>query len=228
MNLSPDPWVWIAAFLTLAIFSFLYKENPFYRVAEYLFVGVSNGYLISLMWHNVAVPVLVNPLKAATAQVGEEGLSPGLFNPANEANFLLLIPMFIGLLYLTRFFRRVSWLVRIPIAFYLGYYMGLSIPTILEASVLRQIRGTILTPESFSNWVSGLWAVIVLVGVVCTIVYFFFSREHKGALGAASKVGIVFVMVGFGASFGYTVMARIALAIGRMIFLLRDWLGIIY
>ena len=43
MNISPDPWVWIAALLTVAIFSFLIKENPFYRVAEHLFVGVSNG-----------------------------------------------------------------------------------------------------------------------------------------------------------------------------------------
>lgn len=228
MNLSPDPWIWIAALLTLAVFSFLYKENPFYRAAEYLFVGVSNGYFISFTWHNVAVPVLVNPLRTATTQATQEGLSGGLFNPVNEANFLLIIPAFIGFLYVTRFFPRVSWLVRIPIAFYLGYYMGLAIPTILEAQVLRQIRGTILTPASFSSWTTGLWAVIVLVGVVCTIIYFFFSKEHKGALGVASKIGIIFVMVGFGASFGYTVMARVALAIGRMIFLLRDWLGVVH
>ncbi len=27
-NLSEDPWVWIGVFLTLCIFSFLYKDNP--------------------------------------------------------------------------------------------------------------------------------------------------------------------------------------------------------
>lgn len=32
----------------------------------------------------------------------------------------------------------------------------------------------------------------------------------------ASKVGIAFLMMSFGASFGYTVMGRISLAIGRM------------
>lgn len=227
MNVSPDPWVWISALLTLAIFSFLYKENPFYRVAEHLFVGVSNGYFISFMWLNVAKPVLINPVRDATVQAAREGLSPGLFNPVNEANFLLLIPAFIGFLYLTRFIPRISWLVRIPIAFYLGYYMGLAIPTVLEAQVIRQIRGTLLTPESFSNSLGGLWAVVVLVGVICTIIYFFFSREHKGIWKVGSKAGIVFVMVGFGASFGFTVMARVSLAIGRFLFLLRDWLGII-
>jgi len=228
MNLSPDPWVWIGAILTLAILSFLYKENPFYRTAEYLFVGVSNGYFIAFMYHNVFLPVLANPLKTATIQVTKEGLSPGLFNPVNEVNFLLLIPAFIGLLYITRFIPKISWLVRIPIAFYLGYYIGLYIPTVLEASIFRQLQGTILTKGSFATTLGGIWAVIILIGVVCTVIYFFFSKEHKGTLGAASKVGIVFVMVGFGASFGYTVMARISLAIGRFLFLFKDWLGIVH
>ena len=31
---------WIAVFLTLGIFSYLYKDNPFYKIAEHLFVGV--------------------------------------------------------------------------------------------------------------------------------------------------------------------------------------------
>jgi hypothetical protein len=34
-------------------------------------------------------------------------------------------------------------------------------------------------------------------------------------------------MVTFGASFGYTVMARISLLTGRVQYLLRDWLGLI-
>jgi hypothetical protein len=57
--------------------------------------------------------------------------------------------------------------------------------------------------------------------------YFFFSREHKGALGATARVGITFIMVAFGASFGFTVMARISLLIGRFYFLLHNWLHLI-
>ena len=34
-------------------------------------------------------------------------------------------------------------------------------------------------------------------------------------------------MIAFGASFGYTVMARVSLLIGRIQFLLHDWLGVI-
>ena len=58
MNISPDPWVWLAAFLTLCIFSFLYRDNILYRFAEHLFVGVSAGYLVALTWHNQIRPNL--------------------------------------------------------------------------------------------------------------------------------------------------------------------------
>ena len=54
--------------------------------------------------------------------------------------------------------------------------------------------------------------------------YFFFSVEHKGVSGGISKVGIWFLMVSFGASFGYTVMGRVSLLIGRVQFLIYDWL----
>jgi hypothetical protein len=64
----------------------------------------------------------------------------------------------------------------------------------------------------------------VAVGVFTGLVYFFFSRAHKGAFGFASRVGVYFLMISFGAAFGYTVMARISLLIGRMSFLIFDWI----
>ena len=65
---------------------------------------------------------------------------------------------------------------------------------------------------------------ILIVGVVTTILYFYFSKPHKGVLGGAARVGVVFIMISFGASFGYTLMARISLLIGRLYFLLHDLL----
>ncbi len=208
MNISTDPWVWIAAILTLAVFSFLYRENPFYRFAEHLFVGVSNGYAITFYWHRILVPYL--------------------FTPLSRGEKLWLIPIaIVGAFYFARFIPRVSWLVRFPIAIALGYSAGASIPRSIHANILEQIKATIVTRATFANWQQGLWAVIILIGVVCTISYFFFSSERKGILKPASYLGIVFIMVGFGASFGYTVMARISLFIGRLQFLLGDWLGIV-
>lgn len=211
MNISTDPWIWIASILSLAILSFLYKENPFFRAAEHIFLGVANGYLVTFYWHRILVPIL--------------------FRPLFRGDLLLIIPFTIGMLYLTRFIPRISWLVRIPIALYMGYWTGVLIPATIQAQIIKQIQGSILTTPNFQAWGAGTWGIvwsaIVFIGVLCTLSYFYFSREHKGVIGFTSRIGIVFVMIGFGAAFGYTVMARVSLLIGKLQFLLGDWLGII-
>jgi len=194
--MSSDPWIWIGAILTLMIFSFLYKDNPFYKFGEHLFVGVANGYYIVFYWHN--------------------SLKPNLFEPLGAGEFIYIVPLLLGLMYFTRFIPKVSWLVRIPIGFMIGWGAGLSIPAYFQAEVLRQLEGTVVTPS-----------LVILIGVITTLIYFFFSKEHKGILGHASRLGIIFIMIGFGASFGYTVMARVSLLIGRVQFLLGPWLGLI-
>jgi hypothetical protein len=211
MNLSPDPWIWIASLLSLAIFSFLYRDNSFYRLAEHIFVGAANGWAVTFYWHRV--------------------LWPYLFDPLSRGQLYYIIPLVIGMLYFTRFIPKVSWLVRFPIGIYMGYYVGVSIPANIQAYIIKQVQGTILTPRNFQMWGAGstgiIWSVVLFVGVICTLSYFYFSAEHKGALGVTSRIGIVFVMMGFGAAFGYTVMARVSLLIGRLQFLLGPWLGII-
>jgi hypothetical protein len=212
MSISSDPWIWISALLSLAIFSFLYKDNPFYRFAEHVFVGIANGWAVTFYWHNVLWPVLFDPL-------------------FRQGQLYYIIPFVIGMLYLTRFIPRVSWLVRIPIGLTIGYYTGAYIPAVIQAFIIKQIQGTVLTSANFQAWHAGsmgvVWSLILFIGVICTLSYFYFSREHKGVLGVTSRIGIIFVMIGFGAAFGYTVMARISLLIGRLQFLLGPWLGII-
>ena len=228
MHISSDPWTWVGVLLTLCVFSFLYRENRFYRFAEHLVIGVANAYSISFTVHRVLVPYLFRPVRAAVNVVRTDGFSTGLLSPTADANFVAIIPALIGALYFMRFVPKRAWLVRIPIAIFMGYYTGQFVPASFNGVVFPQMRATLVSRASFADgfW-PGLFAVLVLVGVVCTLSYFFFSREHKGILKWTSKTGIIYVMIGFGASFGFTVMARISLAIGRFYFLLRDWLGII-
>jgi voltage-gated potassium channel Kch len=80
--------------------------------------------------------------------------------------------------------------------------------------------------RNFDFW-SSLRNVTVVLGVLAGLVYFFFSVEHKGAIGHVSRVGIWVLMITFGAAFGYTVMGRIALLSQRIEFLLDDWLWLI-
>jgi hypothetical protein len=64
---------------------------------------------------------------------------------------------------------------------------------------------------------------VLIVGTVTGLFYFYFSKEHKGVFGTAARVGVYFLMITFGASFGYTVMSRMSLLIGRIYFLISEW-----
>ena len=90
---------------------------------------------------------------------------------------------------------------------------GLKIYVFINSNILMQIQNSAI---DFSK--SGLEIfnhILILVGVISGLVYFFFSKEHKGVVGKISKIGIYFLMIKFGASFGFAVMGRISLLIGR-------------
>ncbi len=199
--------IWVAALLTLAIYSFLYKDNPFYKVAENIFVGVSAGYWAVYLWFNFAWPNLFEPL-------------------IKGHNFLYIIPILLGLLMFTQLIPKVNWLVRLPLTFTMGIGLGLAIIAAIQGDILPQLQATFV-PFRGVNWFTALSNFLLVAGVVATLIYFYFSKEHKGVLGVGAKIGVWFLMIAFGASFGYTVMARISLLIGRMYFLLHDWLGFI-
>jgi hypothetical protein len=223
MSLHPshDLGVWVAAALTLCIFSFLYKDNPFYKFAEHLFVGVSAGYYLVLSFWTVLVANLWDPLLAAFN--GSHG-SP-LAARLGDYRAFLLLPALLGLLLFSRFVPRVSWLARWSLALIIGAYAGLKTTGFAQGDFVAQVQGSI-QPLWTGQWGTSLSACIFTAGLLATLLFFYFSREHKGALGGASKVGMYFLMVSFGAGYGYTVMSRISLLIGRLQFLLYDWLGL--
>ena len=212
MHLSTDLGVWIAALLTLGILSFLYKDNPAYKLCEHLFVGVSAGYYVVLNYFSVVRPNLLDPL----------------FRGGPHTDFFLVVPLILGVLLFSRFFPKGDWLSRWSIALILGVYPALRITGFGQGDFVEQIHGSMLP-----LWVPGNPAATVnnwllIGGLLATLIFFFFSKEHKGALGGTARVGVYFLMVSFGASYGYTVMARISLLIGRVMFLLHDWLGVLH
>jgi hypothetical protein len=220
-HLSVDPGVWVAAALTLCIFSFLYRDNPFYRFAEHLFVGVSAGYYIVVTFWTVLVANLWDPLVATFD--GRHG-APWAARLGDYRVFLLL-PAILGLLLFSRFIRRYAWLSRWSLAVIIGVYAGLKTTGFAQGDFVAQVQGSI-QPLWTGHWGSSLSACVFTIGLVTSLLFFYFSREHKGVLGATSRVGVFFLMVSFGAGYGYTVMSRISLLIGRFQFLLFDWLGL--
>ncbi len=193
---------WVAVGFSLCMYSFLYKDNPFFKFGEHVFVGVSVGYLLTITYYQVMTNKLYIPM-------------------TQQGKWWLLVPAFLGLLLLARFIPSIAWLSRISFAFLLGISSGVAIPRQISSFILKQIEGTLKPLVTVSDggiaWITlaGLNALLVLIGVVSVLFYFFFSLEHTGPVRRVARVGIYFLMVSFGAAFGYTVMARMSLLIGR-------------
>jgi hypothetical protein len=198
--------IWISAFLTLCILSFLYRDNPFFRLAESLFAGISLGYYIGITFDQTFRPNLYEPLVQDFAH-----------------NWHLIFAALIGINLYTRYVPRIAWLARSSLAIYVGYYVGINMLQKLQGEVLPQSAATMI--HLYDGTALGtINSLVVFVGVLSVLVYFFFSVEHKGAVRGVSRVGIWYLMLGFGAAFGYTVMGRVSLLIGRMNFLWNDWI----
>jgi Photosystem II 12 kDa extrinsic protein (PsbU) len=261
---------WLGIFLTFAILSFLYKDNPFYKFAEHLFVGVSIGYVVTLQYQNTIEPTLV-------AHLPEQ--------------WWKLVPLILSALMLVKAAsRRYAWLGRFPLAFAVALSAGLAINAVAQSELGAQIKFSMrsldaekidlnkrdlgelakvpgVTPAiakkladeasrrpftsvddalarpsltaaekidlaekrgplvgidarasvraGDKDWFGIASNLLLLAGLLSSLLYFYFSLAHKGPVGKVSRFGVWVLMVGFGASFGYTVQGRIALAIGR-------------
>jgi len=221
--MTTDPFVWMAAFLMLAYYSMIYAENPAFRAVEHLFVGISAANGIVMTYENFIRATFV-------MNIGELG------------EYHLFVPIVIGCLIYTRFVpsRDINWLARIPLAFWVGIGSALVIMREFRSNFIVQLTATFLNPFAATPATvrtdtlltaiinsTMLNNIIIIIGVFCVMSYFVFTYEHRGAIGVSAKVGRYVMMIAFGAAYGNTVMARSAVLLGRVQFLLGNWLGII-
>ena len=192
---------WLLVLMTLCILSYLFGDNPFYKIAEHVFVGVSAGYVFALTWWDQIWPNLFGRLFPRYVDAGFD------FSP------IYIIPLILGIFMLFRLIPSLSWLARIAIAYIVGMAAGLKFYVYINSNILMQIQ------NSGIDFTKSSWDIfnhiLILFGVISALVYFFFSKEHKGAVGTLSKIGVYFLMIKFGASFGFAVMGRVSLLIGR-------------
>lgn len=205
--------VWFSIFLTICIFSFLFKDNPAYKFAEHIFLGVSIGVGVVEQWFGVFKPNLINPLKEGTTAIWSPIVA------------LILLAMLF-----TKLSRKYSYLARTPIALMVSAFAAVKMTGEASGNLMVQVSSSmpnlsaVYQEHGLWNWSAdgaGLISSILLVaGLVSCLVYFYFSVPHNGPLKYVSRFGVWVLMVSFGASFGYTVMGRISLAYGRVLALL--------
>jgi len=261
---------WVGIFLTMCILSFLYGDNPFYKLGEHLFIGVSIGYIGVVQFRN-------NFYVKFDRDLTWWDLAPAAL---------------VAMMFVKFASKQLVWLGRFPLAFVIALYAGQSITGLVGSDLGDQIktasrslvvhkidlqtadanelsnvpgvspaiatklaaerkdrpfeslddalsrpsltdseradladeRGMLVGTDARAtaaggrnqiDWFGVASQVLLLIALLTGLLYFYFSIAHKGAIGRVSRVGVWILMIGFGASFGYTVQGRIALAIAR-------------
>jgi len=206
MNISTNPWQWIAVACILGMWSLpLYKDNPVYRVSQAIFVGSCAGHAIGV----------------AIGNIRNYGLVP-LFSGQVD----LIVPVALGVMLYTRFFPRISWLSRWPVSFMVGVGVGQSIYTSLRSQVINQAVAAMVKLPGATLGVT-LNSLISLFGLLAVLTYFVFTLPQNRYVKPVAQAGRWLVMITFGVGFGNVVAGRISVLLGELQTIFGTWLGMI-
>ncbi len=200
--------------LTLMIFSYLIGDNPLFRIAIYLFIGVASGYAATIVWHYVLLPKLFQPLTSTDP---------------NQL-LLLIIPLVLSVSLLTKFLPRIAWIGSFAMAALVGVGAAVAIGGALLGTLIPQVRASVnaldLTSaggglDSLQKFAGGA---VMLLGTVFTLASFHFSagRAPDGTpkqniiFEGIAWVGRLFIAVTMGALFAGVFMAALTAMIERL------------
>lgn len=197
--------IWLQAFVTIALLSILFKENEVYDWVVHAYIGLYAGYQVCIQWFQFIRPSLKDKL-------------------VGQGQWYYIFPVILGLLIYFRYFKPVAWIARYNLSFLVGVSAGYVLSTDFKPLFIDQIRASMLplwvpgnALQTFSNWV-------VVVFTVCSLGYFVFSLQRKGLHGRISNMGRYALMVAFGSAYGNALMGRMSMFLGRVMFLLHNWL----
>ena len=216
-------WIILGILLSVMVLSYLIGDNPFFRAATYLFIGVTAGYVAVLIIYQVVLPKLILPFLTS--------------DPKDWA--WLIVPWLLSMLLLMRLFPRVSRLGNLPLAFMVGVAAAVTIGGALLGTISNQLFAVINLFDLQAAPGSGFWSflqgVYVLFGTISTLLFFQFFQPKDTApkksistklLAAARSVGMVFIALTFGALFAGVYMASVLTLIERVDFLSAAFLKI--
>jgi hypothetical protein len=189
--MSPDLITGMVAFLfTLMILSYLIGDNPLFRVAVYIFVGVSAGYVAAVSIRQVLWPDLLQPLY--------QGFLFGM----SLRQAVLAVPFFLSGLLLMKAWPPLSRLGMPAMGLLVGAGAAAAVGGAVTGTLFPQVNATIAafditgvtSPESLLN------AGLVLAGVITTLVYFHFGARTR-ADGSVRRFGLIEIIAFLGSVF---------------------------
>src|SRR5512142_1323752 len=162
--MSADLIAGVIAFLfTVMVLSYLIGDNPLFRVAIYIFVGVSAGYVAVVAWWQVIWPNVI--VRALTG------------TPTERA--MLAVPVLLGGLLLMKAWPPLSRLGMPAMGLLTGAAAAVALGGAVSATLFPQVGATIAAFDAkrFTSVESVVDAVLILAGVVATLAYFHFGAR---------------------------------------------------
>jgi len=204
----------ISFLLTLMILSYLIGDNPAFRVAVYIFVGVSAGYVAAVAWWQVLYPKVLLPL----------------FTGSFVERLLALIPLVLGVLLLMKLSSRTAWLGTPSVAFLVGVGAAVAVGGAVMGTLIPQTQASfnVFNPANTTEtWLERLlFGLIMLAGTITTLVYFHFgAKASPGGPQRArlvvwlGRIGQVFIAITLGVLFAGVFAAALTALIERMNFI---------
>ncbi len=210
-------WTLVGFVVTLLVFSYILGDNPLFRIAAYIFVGVSAAYAALLVLYQVLLPRLVQPLLQGT--------------------YIMLIPLLLGVLLIAKLFPRISKVGSLSMGYLVGAAAGVAVGGALLTTIVGQMQGAInefalkttTGAGATSSMLQLVEAVFLLLGTVSTLAYFQFGARKRAdqaprrhpAIDALAQIGQVFIAITLGALFAGVFSAALAALIERLDFIIQ-------
>lgn len=215
----------IGLILTLLVFSYLIGDNPLFRFAIYLFIGVSSGYAATAVWHYLLIPQLFSRLGDIDQLI------------------LLVVPLILGISLLTKLSPRISWIGNFAMAVLVGVGAATAVGGALIGTLLPQAQAAIdafdlSLPGDGSNFFVRLFeGSVMFLGTILTLASFHFTagRAPDGAVKRTPIVegiawfGRLFIAITLGVLFAGVYMAALTAMIERLsslINFIRQFIGL--
>lgn len=212
MTLSPATADLVAGALgflfTVALLSYVLGDNPLYRAALHIFIGVSVGYATLVVIYEVLVPRLVEPLQSGDA----------------TAAALAAMPLALFLFLVLKFSPKAAPLGNVSTAYLLGVGIAVALGGALAGTLVPQVQATWLSilPGAEGGFLNNL---ILIVGVVSTLAYFQFwvrgrGEEDEPRRGPVVRwlalAGQVFIVTALGSVYAGMILSGIAALSDRL------------
>ncbi|MEN6435495.1 MAG: hypothetical protein ABFD58_06725 [Anaerolineaceae bacterium] len=214
-------WTAAAFILTLMILSYFIGDNPLFRLAVHIFIGVAAGYVAVMVIYQVLLPHIIWPL---------------IFGSWNE-KILALVPTVLSILLVFKLSPKLRRLGNIPMAYITGASAAIIIGGAIYGTIVGQGTAAISTLQfqSGSGYLGRLLeGVFILLGTISTIAYFQFGTgsgknftiSQPKFVQGISKIGQVFIMITLGAVFAGVLLTALSALIDRLVFIIQTFGGL--